>query len=225
MLIVTEDTVRNRGILKVRQLPRKFFGRVTVWPKGPVRILRFLRIIVEFQWIRYTLALVPFLGLGLTWNNLAMPLAQAPLIMLAMIWWVEMRILRVPKSRRAGLIDTASAERGLDLLQVQARAVLTQIAAGRGLRTGTLHLVIEQSDLGVFPPLTYVSVQSEAGPEILSLTAEEQEVIRHGLFMSPMTEQLLLKINKSQDTFLRDVTFEPRTVSAHARMTAALSRP
>ncbi len=223
MLILTHDTVRNPAILEVRQLPRKFFGRVTVWPKGQVGLVGMLRIVVEFQWLRYFVSLLPFVAIGLMWQGFAMPLAQAPLLMLAIIWWVEMRLLRVPEAKRASLIDAAEAERGIDLLRVQARAVLTQIAAGRSLRTGQLHLVIEQSDLGTFAPLTYVTVQAEDGPEVLSLTAREREIVAAGLFQKPLDERLLLRINQSQNIFLRDITLDARAVSAHARLAAALA--
>lgn len=223
MLIVTHATVRNPAILRVRQLPRRFFGRVTVWPKGRISLPLLLRIIVEFQWVRYSLSLLPLVGIGMTWTGLALPLAQAPLLMLVLLWWVEMRLLRVPARKRAGLIDRAEAERGLDLLRVQARAVLTQIAAGRGLRGGQLHLVVEQSELGIFTPLTYVSVQSDAGPEVLSLTPAEQDLIAKGLFQTPLTEQGLHRINRSQNIFLQDIALDTRAVSAHARLAAALA--
>lgn len=223
MLILTHDTLRNPSILRVRQLPRRFFGRVTVWPKGPVGLSRVLRIVVEFQWLRYSVSLLPLVAIGLTWTGLALPLAQAPLLMLVVLWWVEMRLLRVPAAKRAGLIDLAEAERGLDLLRVQARAVLTQIAAGRGLRAGQLHLVVEQSELGIFTPLTYISIQADAGPEVLSLTPAERAIIENGLFQHPLTEQLLHRINQSQNVFLRDITLDTRAVSAHARLAAALA--
>ncbi|MDP5085520.1 MAG: hypothetical protein NWQ23_08885 [Yoonia sp.] len=223
MLILTHDTVRNPAILAVRQLPRKFFGRVTVWPKGKVGLRGIARIAVEFQWVRYTVSLLPLVMIGLVWNDLAMPLAQAPILMLVLIWWVEMRVLRVPKSKRGQIIDAADAERGLDLLRVQARAVLTQIAALRDLRSGQLHLVVEQSDLGLFAPLTYVTVQSEDGPAVLALTRQERDIIAQGLFQAPLDEGLLLRINQSQNTFLRDITLNARGVSAHARLAAALA--
>lgn len=223
MLIVTHDTLRNPAILRVRQLPRKFFGRVTVWPKGRIGLRQMARIMVEFQALRNATALVPLVIIGLIWNGLALPLAQAPLLMLIMIWWVEMRLLRVPASKRARLIDPAEAARGLDLMAVQARAVLTQIAAGRKMQTGQLHLVIEQSELGAFSPLTYVSVQTEDGPEVVSLSAAEREIIQAGLFQPPLTERLLHRINQSENVFLRDVTLDARNVSAHARLAAALA--
>ncbi len=180
------------------------------------------RIVVEFQSVRYTVSLLPLVVIGVIWNDLAMPLAQAPILMLVLIWWVEMRVLRVPKAKRAQLIDTAEAERGLDLMRIQARAVLTQIAANRDMRAGQLHLVIEQSDLGLFAPLTYVTVQSEEGPEVLSLTQKERSMIAVGLFQAPLDARLLLKINQSQNIFLRDIILNARAVSAHARLAAAL---
>ena len=222
MLILTHNTVRNPSILSVKQLPRKFFGRVTVWPKGRIGLRTFARIVVEFQSVRYTVSLLPLVVIGVIWNDLAMPLAQAPILMLVLIWWVEMRVLRVPKAKRAQLIDTAEAERGLDLMRIQARAVLTQIAANRDMRAGQLHLVIEQSDLGLFAPLTYVTVQSEEGPEVLSLTQKERSMIAVGLFQAPLDARLLLKINQSQNIFLRDIILNARAVSAHARLAAAL---
>jgi len=224
MLILTHDTLRNPSILRVRQLPRKFFGRVTVWPKGRIGLALLLRIFIEFQTVRYVLALLPLVIIGLVWRELALPLAQAPLLMLIVIWWIEMRLLRVPAAKRAGLIDAAEAERGLDLLRVQARTVLTQIAAGRDMQAGQLHLVVEQSELGILAPLTYVSVQSDEGPEVVSLDVSERDTLRKGLFQTPLTERLLQRINASQNVFLRDITLDARSVSAHARLAAALGR-
>jgi hypothetical protein len=225
MLILTliHATVRNPAILKVWQLPHKFFGRVSVWPKGRICSGRALRIVAEFQFVRYALALLLLIVVALVWNRTALIMSQAPLLMLALIWWVEMRVLRVSPKRRAKLIDQAEAERGLDLLRVQARAVLTRIAAGRSLRRGQLDLVIEQSDLGAIAPLAYVSVQSEEGPQVISLTSDEQRVLLDGLFRAPMNERLLQRINLSQGIFLRDISLDARGVSAHARLSAALA--
>ncbi len=223
MLILTHDTLRNPAILQVRQLPRKFFGRVTVRPKGSVGLRRRLRMIIEFQVVRYVLTLSPLIGVGVLYDFLALPIAQAPILMIALIWWVEMRLLRVPASRRATLIDPAAAERGLDLLKVEARDVLTRIAAGRDMRAGHLHLVVEQSELWHLTPLTYVTVQSEDGPEVLRLAPEERQIIQDRLFQGPLTEDLLQRINQSQNVFLRDISFDARAVSAHARLAAALA--
>jgi len=223
MLILTHSTLRNPAILKVRQLPRKFFGRVAVWPRRHEGFGGFMRLIIEFQAVRYILTLSPFIFIGLSWNALALPMAQAPILMIFMIWWVEMRLLRVPKSRRPRLMERAQADRGLDLLRVQSRAALTKIAAAREMRQGQLHLVVEQSELWRLPPLTYVTVQSEDGPEVLRLTQAEQEILRQTLFQPPLTEQALQRINQSQSVFLRDITFDARGVSAHARLAAALA--
>jgi hypothetical protein len=223
MLILTHSTLRNPAILKVRQLPRKFFGRVAVWPRQNVGFAGFLRLILEFQAVRYLLSLSPLIAIGLSWDAMALPMAQAPILMIAMIWWVEMRFLRVAKSRRPRLIEGAQAERGLDLLRVQSRAALTRIAAGRGMRQGQLHLVVEQSELWRLSPLTYVSVQSEDGPQVLRLSAEECRILHESLFQPPLTERQLQRINQSQGVFLRDIAFDARGVSAHARLAAALA--
>ncbi len=223
MLVVTHDTISNPAILVVRQLPRKFFGRVTVWPRDRRAAGGILRLLVEFQAVRYVLSLSPLIVIGALWNVAALPIAQAPILMIAIIWWVEMRLLRVPDKRRAALIDAAEAARGLDLLKVQARDALTRIAARRGMKTGRLHLVVEQSELWHLRPLTYVTVQSEDGPEVLRLDAEERAILHDRLFQPPLTERLLQRINQSQNTFLRDITFDAKGVSAHARLAAALA--
>ena len=223
MLILTHRTLRNPSILKVRQLPRKFFGRVAVWPRGTLGFWRFMRLIIEFQAIRYILTLSPFIFIGLSWNALALPMAQAPILMIFMIWVVEMRILRVSKARRPRLMEGADAERALDLLRVQARAALTKIAAKREMKRGELHLVVEQSELWRIAPLTYVTVQSEDGPEVVRLDEAEIEILERTLFQPPLTEAVLQRVNQSQGMFLRDITFDTRGVSAHARLAAALA--
>ncbi|MCF7698360.1 hypothetical protein [Loktanella sp. M215] len=223
MLIVTHATLRNPAALAVKQLPRKFFGRVTPWPRR-ASLNHLARIAIEFQGVRYMLALLPLLIIGFVWTEAALPLAQAPLLMIVVIWFVEMRVLRVPAKKRAALMDPAAADRGLDLLRAQSRTALTQIAASRDLRGGLLHLVIEQSDLRGLPPLTYVSVQSEDGPQVLDLTAAERDILQQTLFQGDMTERLLHRINATQNVFLRDITLDARSVSAHARLAAALAR-
>lgn len=223
MFIVTHTTIRNPRILNVRQLPRKFFGRVTVWPRASERFGMWLRRIIEFQSVRYVLELSPLIVIGALWNVAALPIAQAPILMVGIIWLVEMRVLRVPKSRQRRLVDPAEAARALDLLKVQSRDVLTRIAALRGLRRGQLHLVVEQSVLWRLTPLTYVTVQSEDGPEVLNLSPEEQALIKERLFQGKLTERLLQRVNHAENTFLRDISFDTRGVSAHARLEAALA--
>ena len=107
---------------------------------------------------------------------------------------------------------------------MQGRAALTRITAGRGLRDGALRLVVEQSELGALPPLTYVTVQSEAGPEVLDLTPDERAVLRDALFAPPLDERTLLRINQAEGAFLREVALDARAVSAHARLAAVLGR-
>lgn len=221
MLILTHDTLRNPGILDVRQLPRRVFGRVTPWPRD-LSAGHLARMMAEFQALRFALPLLPLVAAMLIWPHMALGLAQAPPLMIAAIWFVETRVLRVPPGARAGLIDASAADRGLDLLRVQGRAALTRIAAGRGLRAGELRLVVEQSDLARLSPLTYVSVQSEDGPRVLDLSAAERDVLHQELFRDPLTEALLQRINQSSGTFLREVALDARGVSAHARLAAAL---
>ena len=222
MLVLARDTIRNPDVLDVRQLPRRFFGRVVVVPRamGPGLALR---ILAELQLVRYGLALLPLVVVALVWRGAALPLSQAPLLMLIIIWWVEMRLLRPSPRRRARMIDAAEADRGLDLLRVRGREALARIAAGRGLRAGRLRLVVEQSELGALPPLTYVTVQSEDGPRVLDLDEGERAAVSGDLFRAPLDERRLLRINQAQDTFLREVVLDARGVSAHARLAAALA--
>lgn len=223
MLIVTRDTILNTQALEMRSLPRKFLGRITLWPAGG-GIGLWLRVVFEVELWRYVLALSPFVIAALIWQDYALAIAQAPLPMLIVVYLVESRFLRVPRAKRAGLVDKASAERGLDLLRARAQSILTKIAAGRGLAEGRLHLVVEQSDLARIPPLTYVSVQSEDGPAILRLTPEERALIAETLFQPPLTEKDLLRINIAQDQPLRDIALEASKVSAHARMAALMAQ-
>jgi hypothetical protein len=198
-------------------------GCLAPWSRGPVGLRTYLRLAIEFQAIRYILTLSPFVFIGLSWNALALPMAQAPILMIFMIWFVEMRILRVPKSRRSRLMDGAEAERALDLLRVQSRTALTQIAAQRGMQRGELHLVVEQSELWRMAPLTFVTVQSQDGPKLLDLTPAEREIITQSLFQSTLSEKLLQRVNQSRGVFLHAITFDARGVSAHARLAAALA--
>lgn len=223
MLIVTRDTILNTQALEMRSLPRKFLGRVTLWPAGG-GIGLWLRVVFEVEVWRYVLALSPFVIAALIWQDYALAIAQAPLPMLIVVYLVESRFLRVPRAKRADLVDKASAERGLDLLRARAQSILTKIAAGRGLTDGRLHLVVEQSDIARIPPLTYVSVQSEDGPQILRLSAEERALIKDSLFQPPLTEKDLLRINIAQDQPLRDIALEASKVSAHARMAALMAQ-
>ncbi len=220
MFVVSPATVWNPGALDMRQVPRRIFGRVLLIPRRGLPFGLIWRMVFETQMLRFMAVLAPFVVAMLIWRDSALSIAQAPLVMIALIMFFETRVLRIPKERRANIIDPAEAERGLDLLQVRGRAILTRIAAGRKLTEGTLHLVVEQSDMAYITPLTFVSVQSEVGPELLRLTREEETLIRRKLFGVPLTERRLLKINLSRNEFLRDVALDVRSISAHARLAA-----
>lgn len=229
MFIVSPQTVTRPHMLEMRQVPRRFLGRGLLIPRRGGTGGLVARMIFEVEMLRYLGALLPFAVAALVWQDQALAIAQAPLLMVFVIYGVEMRFLRVPPARRAAMIDPADAERGLDLLAVRARAILTQIAAGRGLAQGHLHLVIEQSDLCRLPPLTYVSVQSEGGPEVIApeviaLSPGEEALLRDALFQPPLDERRLHRINLRQDEFLRDVGLDLRTISAHARLAAIAAR-
>ena len=222
LIVLTHDAIRNPDVLEVRQLPRKVFGRVFVRPKGAGPVL-WLRLLAEVQLLRYLLILVPLGLVAIIWRETALPLSQAPILMVILIVWIEMRVLRPSPKRRVRMIDAVDADRGLDVLKVRGRSILSRIAAGRDLRAGTLRLVVEQSDLGLLPPLTFVSVQSEHGPSVLDLTPEERAILRTDLFGPALTERDLHRINLSLDQTLREVAFDARGVSAHARLEAALA--
>jgi len=223
MFVVTRDTVLNPSALQMRSLPRRFLGRVTLWPARAGAGL-WLRVVLEVEIWRYLLALAPFAVAAVVWPDYAIGIAQAPLPMLIVLYLVEIRVLRVPRERRAALMERAEIDRGLDLLRTRAVQILTRIAAGRGIAEGALHLVIEQSDMWRVPPLTYVSVQSEAGPAILDLVPEERALIADTLFQPPLTEARLLRLNVADGTHLRDIAFEAGRVSAHARLAALMGK-
>lgn len=225
MFIVTPDTVLNPGALQTKQVPRRFFGRANLFPRRGAGLGLTLRMVFEVQALRYTLPLLPFLVIGFIWQNTALALAQAPILMILMIGAFELRLLRLTPQARARLIDDAGAERGLDLLRVRSRAVLSRIAAGRRLTDGVLHLVVEQSELARLPPLTYVSVQvmpDQGKPKVMALTRVEREMIARDLFQPPLSEQDLYRINMKQGQNLRMTSFEAVQVSAHARLAALM---
>jgi hypothetical protein len=222
MFLVSPSTIRNPGALRTRSLPRRIGGRIFPWPRRAPPGL-WLRLLLEVQALRYALPLLPLLAIGFLWTETALPLSQAPLLMFVLILAVEMRVLRLGPRARARLIDPAEAERGLDLLRIRSRAILTRIAAARGLNSGGLHLVVEQSDLARLPPLTWVSVQSEDGPAVLPLSPQDQALIRAELFAAPLSERLLQRINQAENIFLRDLSIDAKGVSAHARLEALLA--
>lgn len=224
MLVVTEDTIANRGVLETRSLPKRFFGRVTLFPRKAPLGLR-LRLLLEIQVLRYFGALAPFVLIPLIWRNTALPISQAPLVMLIAIAAVELRVLRLSKRARTRAVPQDEAARRLDMLAFRARACLRRIAARQGIAAGELRLVIEQSELARVPALTLVSVQTETPePRLLSLSDADVAILQDGLFDEVFTEAHLLAVNHREDRYLRDIAQEARAVSAHARLAAFLDQ-
>lgn len=222
MFILSPDTVLNTDTLLIRWVPRKYLALTTVWPRGGSWRL-WARLIFEKEVLRYALTLLPFVVAALVWTEYAVVIAQAPIPMLIVIYLVESRVLRPTDARRRGLVSDIEADAGLDMLRARARSILGRIAARRGLTTGTLHLVIEQSDLLRVPPLTLVSVQAEDGPELLALDPTERAMLADELFAPPLTESLLQHIGLARRIEVHDVTLDPSKVSAHARMAALMA--
>ena len=221
MFILTPDTIWNPHVLEMRQVPRRVFGRVMIFPRRGAGIGLWLRLIFEIEVLRYLGALLPFLLGAVIYPQYALAISQAPLPMLIVIYFVEGKLLRLNRTRAKALASPAEVERGMDLLRVRSVAILSKIAAGRGLVDGRLHLVVEQSEIWRMPPLTLVSVQSEAGPEVMRLTAEERSLVA-GLFDEAFGERDLLRANLAAGECLRDVAFDLRGVSAHARLAALI---
>lgn len=219
MFIITPKTIRNRAALEFRQIPRRFLGRSFVWPRGGGWRLK-ARVIFEIELLRYLVALAPFAGLALIWRSSALAIAQAPALMVLVIYGVEMRFLRLTPAARESLMDPAERDRLADLLAARCRMILTRIGAGRRLTTGALHLVVEQSELARVAPLTFVTVQHEDGPEILDLTATEQALIRDTLFAAPLTEAAMHKLTLSRKDTVSSVSLDLRSIPAHDRMAA-----
>ena len=224
MFIISPDTLRGRAAFEFRQVPRRFLGRVTVWPRAEGDWRLRARLIFEMELLRYLVALAPFALAALIWRDSALAIAQAPLLMVLVIYGVEMRYLRLLPARRRALMGAAEQDRLGDLLAARAREVLTRIGAGRNLSQGRLHLVIEQSDLVRVPPLTLVSVQWDQGPCILDLDTRERALIRDRLFAPPLTEAAMHRLTLARNETVHALPLDLDAISAHARM-AALTAP
>jgi hypothetical protein len=224
MLIVAPDTIVNAGVLETRSLPKKFLGRVQLVPRRGGFGL-WLRFLVEMQFLRYMVALVPFIAIPLMSNDLALPVTQAPLAMLVVIAVIELKVLRLSKRARERLMSEDEAARRLDAFAFRAKAALRKIAARRDLSEGEIMLVLEQSELARVSPLTLVSVQSATPePHVLALDAEERRILQETLFDAELTERMLHAANLREDKVIREVRIETRGVSAHARLAAYLDK-
>ncbi|MEL6169312.1 MAG: hypothetical protein AAFR35_11515 [Pseudomonadota bacterium] len=226
VFVLTPDTVWNRGTLNFRTVPRKLLGRISVVPRRGATPGLWVRLMVENQFLRYGVALSPFLLVMAIWPEMALPVSSAPILMLLFIGIVELHVLRIPKARRKARFAEDDALRALDTLAFRARNILADIAARRGEAGGEILLVVDQSDLARVPPLTFVSVQrNDRAPHILSLDASERTLIRNKLFDPAFTERDLHAANLREDVYLRSVAFDTRGVTAHARLSAILDKP
>lgn len=224
MLILTNATMRNPSVLQTRSLPRKFLGRVLVVPLS-AGLRTWARLLVEMQVFRFLVTLTPFAISPILVRDLAVPVMQAPVLMVILVLLVEMKVLRLTPKLRARQVEVDVAARRLDTLVFRGRSCLRRIAARHDLKEGTLRLVVEQSELARVPPLTLVSVQSDTPtPHVLRLDREDRDLLTQGLFDASLTEQDLLDVNHRDNRYIREIAQEARAVSAHARLAALLER-
>jgi hypothetical protein len=223
LFVLSPDTVWNPGILNFPTAPRKILERGMILPRRDTSWGFIARAIFESQVLRFLIAVLPFGIAALVWPAAALPISQAPVVMLMTIGIVELRVLRIPREKRAQMTTEAEAARALDTLNFRGRRILAQLAARRGLQSGTIYLVVEQSDMVRVPPMTIASVQLDEGrSRLVPLTAEERAVVRDGLFDDDFTERQLFQANQREGVSFRSVSFEARGVSAHARLAAFL---
>ncbi|MEM7745714.1 MAG: hypothetical protein AAF409_18595 [Pseudomonadota bacterium] len=227
LLFLTPETLASPSNLTINTVPRRFLtlGR-RLYPRAMFGKL-FWRTVIEAPVARYCIALSIFPIALIFKPEWALPISLAPVPMAMFVMVFESYVLSVPSpTARRALMDPVDADRGTDLLKVRANDVLTKLAAERGADSGTLNLVIEQSDLLKIPPLTYVSVQQEGGkPSFMDLGAAEREMIAEILFDADLTEDKLRMINVFQDTQVRVYTIDPKQISAHARLAAMANSP
>ncbi len=100
MLILTNATMWNPGVLETRSLPKKFLGRVLVLPLNP-GFRTWARLTVELQPLRFLVTLLPFAVAPMMSRDLAVPVMQAPALMLILVFLVEMK-LAAPCRRTIG---------------------------------------------------------------------------------------------------------------------------
>ncbi len=207
MIVLCPYTVLNATNLETRSLPKKIIGRVQIIPRrAGLRV--WARLILEMQLVRYLAALVPFIAMVLYSRDLALPVTQAPLLMVLVIAAVEMKVLRLSDKGRNRLMDQASADRIHDAFAFRAKAILRRIAARRSLDAGELRLVAEQSELARVSALTFVSVQSaDPSPHLIALTSQDR-IILGDLFDTDLSERDLHRANLRTDEALQDVRIE-----------------
>ena len=223
MFIVSPSTILNSRALETRGVPKRIIGRISLFPRQGATGRLVLRLLFEVQVLRFFVALMPFVVAMFVWPHLALPISQAPIPMLFLIFFVETRVFNMSKEKRQALMTDAEMESTLDALEFNARRVLTRIAARKGLQSGEVHLVIEQSELGRVPVLTLVSVQlAGSDPQVLDLDETERRMIEDGLFDDGLTEESLHLVTLRQSKNLRSVIIDASEISAHARMAALM---
>lgn len=226
LFVLSPDVVWNPGILEFPTAPRKILGRGLILPRRDVTGAFLARAIFESQLLRFLLACLPFGVAAYLWPAAALPISQAPLAMLIAVAIVELRVLRLSRDKRAQMTTEAKAAQALDSLNFRGRRILAELAARRGINSGAIYLVIEQSDMVRVPPLTIASVQLDEGKSrLVPLSLEDRKIIYDGLFDDDFTERDLFLANQRDGQSFRSVTFDARGVSAHARLAAFLERP
>lgn len=225
MLIVCPSTVWNPSALETKSTPKRMFGRILVAPRRGASFGVVMRLIFEMQVLRFMLPLAPFAVAMVIWPELALPIAQAPIVMLMIVGFVEMKVLALTPDRRETVISDADMARTLDALRFNAIRILTRIAAMRDIQSGEISLVIEQSELARITPLTLVSLQSdEPAPMVLDLSDDERDLLAADLFTDGLDEGDLHRCSLREGKNLRTITLDARTISAHARMAALLDQ-
>lgn len=221
-LVLCENTLRNPAVLETRAVPRRVFGRVVVIPKRPLSQPVFWRILAEMGVVRYVVALLPFPLIAVLRPSLALPIAQAPLLMIFVIWLFDSRVLGLSDAARAKLLDEAERDRRRDAFRSNGRRALTRLSAARPDLSGEITLVVEQSELARLPTLTLVSVQRQLATtaEVLDLSAEERDGLLDDLFDENLSPEALHEVTLATRENLHQVTFDTRGVSAHARLAA-----
>jgi hypothetical protein len=180
MLIVAPQTISNAGVLETRSLPKKFFGRVQLFPKGAGFGL-WARLILEIQFLRYMAALVPFIAIPFMSNDLALPVTQAPLAMVLVIAVVEMRVLRLTDRARQRC-DEDEAARRVDAFTFRARPPCGGSRRG-GDRGGRGHAGRRTVRTGACAaPDAGVGAIRRAGPHVMDLDPEDRAILQDTLF-------------------------------------------
>ncbi|MEL7343400.1 MAG: hypothetical protein AAFN59_00890 [Pseudomonadota bacterium] len=223
LFVLSPEVVWNPGILKFPSAPRKILERGMVLPRRDASWGFVARVIFESQLLRFLLTLLPFGLAAIIWPSMALPISSAPIAMLIAIGFVELRLIRIPRHKRAAITTEDAAARTLDTLQFRGRRILGKLAAQKGIQSGSLFLVVEQSDIARLPPLTVASVQMDEGKyRLMALSDEDRRIIREGLFDDTFTERDLLRANLREGISMRSVSFDARGVSAHGRLAAFL---